>query len=147
MWWYIFDKYYWRPNLFFPVLWKNNWHRSHIAWWLIYLWCEMITTVGLVNIRLLKIKVNSLFLLVMKPLRIYSLNNIPIYHTAVLAIGIMLYITTLVLTYLTTASLYLLTTFLQFPLSLTCCLWEPQVWSLLSYSMNSDFLKIPRVKS
>ena len=52
----------------------------------------------------------------MRTLRIYSLYNFPMYHTAVLAIVIMLYITSLVLIYLITESLYLLTTFLQFPL-------------------------------
>ena len=36
----------------------------------------------------------------MKTLRIYSLNNFPIYHKIVLAIVIMLYFTALVLTYL-----------------------------------------------
>ena len=35
----------------------------------------------------------------MRTPRIYSLNNCPIYHTAVLAIVIMLYITSLVLTF------------------------------------------------
>ena len=51
-------------------------------------------------------------------LRIYYLSN-PIYHIAVLAIVIMLCTTSLlVLTYLITGSLCLLTTFIQFCLSL-----------------------------
>ena len=49
----------------------------------------------------------------MRTLRIYSLNNFPIYHTAVLIIFIM-YITSLVLIYLITGSLDLLTAFIQF---------------------------------
>ena len=58
----------------------------------------------------------KIFLLVMRTLRIYSLNNFPIYHIAVLAIIIMLYITYLVLIYLITGNVLLLT-FLQFPAS------------------------------
>ena len=52
----------------------------------------------------------------MRTLRIYSRNNFAMYHTAVLTVVIMLYTTSLVLTYLVTGSLYLLTTFLLFPL-------------------------------
>lgn len=54
----------------------------------------------------------------MRTLRIYPLNHFPICHRAVLAVVIMLKITSLILTYFVTLSLYLLTTFLQFPLSL-----------------------------
>ena len=46
--------------------------------------------------------------LVMRTFIIYSLNNYTIYHTAVLTIVIMLYITFLVLIYLITGSVYLL---------------------------------------
>ena len=55
----------------------------------------------------------------MTTLRIYSLNSFPIYHTAVVPIAIMLYITSLGLMYLITGSLYLLTTFIKFSLSPT----------------------------
>lgn len=51
----------------------------------------------------------------MRTLRVYSLNNFQLYHTAVLTLLIMLYITSLVFIYLITGSLYLLTTFLQVP--------------------------------
>ena len=60
-----------------------------------------------------KIKIKNI-LFVMRTLRFYSLNNFPTYHRAILAIVIMLYITSLVLTYLITESLYLLITLLQF---------------------------------
>ena len=53
----------------------------------------------------------------MRVLRIYSLNNYPVYYKAVVVIVIMLYITSLALTYLLTASLYLSTTFIQPPLT------------------------------
>ena len=55
----------------------------------------------------------------MKTLRIYSLNNFDIEHTAMLIIFIMLYIAPLVTVniYLITESLFLLTTFTQLPLS------------------------------
>ena len=46
---------------------------------------------------------------------IYSFNNFLIYHIAVLATVIMLFITSPVLIYLITGSMYLLTTFLQLP--------------------------------
>ena len=61
------------------------------------------------------IKTKKKILLMMRTLRLYSLNSISIYHIAVLAIVIMLYITSLTFIYLMTRSLYLLTTF---PLSL-----------------------------
>ena len=51
----------------------------------------------------------------MRTHKMYSLNSFPVYHTAVLPIVMMLYITSLVLIYLITGNLYLLTTFLQFP--------------------------------
>ena len=55
----------------------------------------------------------------MRTLRIYFLDNFLMYHIAVLAILIMLYITFLVaFIYLTTRSLYILTSFLQFPFPL-----------------------------
>ena len=50
---------------------------------------------------------------VMRTLRIYSIRNFPICHTAVLTIVITLYIIPLVLIYLITGSVYFLTTFLQ----------------------------------
>ena len=50
----------------------------------------------------------------MRTLRIYSLTNFSIYHTAVLTIVVMLYIPSLVLIYLTTRSVHSLITFLQF---------------------------------
>ena len=51
----------------------------------------------------------------MRTLRIYSLNNLPVYHTT-LTIVILLYIISLVLLYLIIGSLYLLTSFLLSPL-------------------------------
>ena len=55
----------------------------------------------------------------MRTLRIYSLNNLPIYHTAVLAIVFMLKLISLVLIiYFVSGSLYVLTTFFQFCLLL-----------------------------
>ena len=68
----------------------------------------MITTIGSINIDLLlqkqflKSRKNSP---VLRTFRIYSLNNFPMYHTAVLAIVIMWYITSLILIYLKTGSL------------------------------------------
>ena len=80
-------------------------------------------------------------ILVIKILRVYFVNNFPIYPTAVLAIVIMLYITSLVFIYLITERLYLLTTFLLFlvphPLPLV-------ITSPISFSMNFLF-KIPHV--
>lgn len=55
-----------------------------------------------------------MFLFEMRTLTICSLNNYPIYQTVVLAILIMLYITSLVILYVITGRLYFLTTFLQF---------------------------------
>ena len=52
---------------------------------------------------------------VMRFLRNYSLNDFHIWHTAVLIIFIMLYITFLLLIYLMTGILYLLTAFIQPP--------------------------------
>ena len=55
----------------------------------------------------------------MRTLRIYSLNNLPIYHTAVLAIVFMLKLISLILiVYFVIGSLCVLTTFLQFCLLL-----------------------------
>jgi len=56
--------------------------------------------------------------LVMRTFIIYSLNNYTIYHTAVLTIVIMLYITSLILVKLKTENLYLGSTFLQFTILL-----------------------------
>ena len=70
----------------------------------------MITTIGLVNIIIscrYNKKKRKKFLLVMRTLRIYSLENFPICHTAMLTIVTMLSITALVLIYLITGSLYL----------------------------------------
>ena len=50
----------------------------------------------------------------MRTLRIYSLNNVPIDPAAFLAGVIILYMTSLVLTYLVNGNLCLLTTFIQF---------------------------------
>lgn len=44
----------------------------------------------------------------------YSPNNFPVYHTAVVAVVTLLYFTSLVLTHLVAGSLYLLPTGLQF---------------------------------
>ena len=56
------------------------------------------------------------FYLMMRTLRIYSLNNFQIHHTAMLTVVIILYITPLVLIYLITGSVDLLTTSIHFPL-------------------------------
>ena len=79
---------------------------------LIYIYCEIIPTVGSANIYCLiyipeRDKKN--FIPVMKTLRMCS--NFPIYHRAVLGIIIMLCITSLVLIYLITGCVYLLTAF------------------------------------
>lgn len=66
----------------------------------------MIATIGSANIHHLidiikrKERRKNVFLLVKRTLRLYSLNIFPIYHTAVLAIVIILYIASLVLIYL-----------------------------------------------
>ena len=82
---------------------------------------EMIATVSLVNIHhLIKIQKKKQkkkknketpFFLLMRTFSIYSLNNFQI-----LIIFIMLYITSLVLTYFISRSWYLLTALIQFPL-------------------------------
>ena len=66
------------------------------------------------NLTQIQNKREKIFFLVMRTLRIYSLNNFHIQHTTVLIVFIMLYFTSLVLIYLIIGSLYLLTTFLQF---------------------------------
>lgn len=75
------------------------------------------------------IMTQSLFLLILKTLRIYSLNNFPTYHTAVLTIVIMLYMISRVLTNLATANLcfdhlplFLLPTSPLWLKSYSCCL-------------------------
>ena len=75
----------------------------------------------------------------MKTLRIYSqqLLRINICEINVLIILIMLYITSLVLTYLITGSLYFLTTFIQFPLPNTLLPPPPPViTNLISFSIS-----------
>lgn len=68
----------------------------------------MITTVSVVIPHLINKKRKKVFFfLVIKTLRIYSLNSLPKYYSAVLTIVIMLYTTFLVLIYLTAGSLYL----------------------------------------
>lgn len=79
---------------------------------LIYIYCEIITTIGSANIYCLiyiQERDKKNFIPVMKTLRMCS--NFPIYHRAALAIIIMLYITSLALIYLITGCLYLLTAF------------------------------------
>lgn len=51
-----------------------------------------------------------------RTLKIYCFNNVPVYHAAVLAVVRMSYIPSLVLIYWIDRSLYLLTTFLQLSL-------------------------------
>ena len=63
----------------------------------------------------------------MGTLRIYSLNNFPVYQTAVLTVANMLYIASPVLIYLIAGSLYLLLIFFQFPLPPVSHLWQPQI--------------------
>lgn len=68
---------------------------------MIYIYCEIIITTGSVNIYLLLCRYNKkkrkkLFSLWWELLG-FVLNNFPIYHPAVLAIAIMLFITPLVL--------------------------------------------------
>ena len=59
----------------------------------------MITTIYLTNIHFLidtitrKLKWTKRILFVMRTLRIYFLNNFPLYHIALLAIVFMLYVT------------------------------------------------------
>ena len=56
------------------------------------------------------------FFFLIRILRIYSLKNLRVWHTAMLSIFIVLYSTFLVLIYLITRSLCFLTTCIQFPL-------------------------------
>ena len=70
------------------------------------------------NIKKIKKEKKKDILLVMGALRTDCLSNFPVYHTAVLTVAIMFYITPLVLIYLITGSLCLLTTFLQSPSTL-----------------------------
>ena len=77
----------------------------------------MITTIGSANIHHLielvkRKKHRKEFLVVIRTLRMYSLNNVPLYHAAVLTI-LMVYISS---TYLSAKSLYVLITGLQFPI-------------------------------
>ena len=71
----------------------------------------------------------------MRTLRIHSLNNSPVNHTAVLTVVIMIYIIFLVLIYLKNGILYLLTSFLHFsfpPLPLVTT-------NLISFSVIWEF--------
>lgn len=88
----------------------------------IYIYCEMITTLSLVNIHHStqiyynkeKPKKKQIFYFnEMRALKICFLKSFSIYHRAMLTI-VVLYITSLVIIYLVTESLYLLITFLQF---------------------------------
>ena len=76
------------------------------------------------------------FLLMMRTLRIYSLSFL-VYHTAVLAI-IMLYITSLELTYLLTSGSYLLTIFFQipFPPASTADNYSSGLFSMIFFSFS-----------
>ena len=70
-----------------------------------YMYFDMMTTICLVNIyHLINTKKK---ILVMRTLRVYSLNNFHRYHSAVSATVIVLYVPSLVLMYLITGSLYL----------------------------------------
>ena len=80
-----------------------------------------------------KEKKKSIFSFVMRTLRIYSLNNFHIEHSAELIILIMLCITSLVLIDLITGSVFLLTTFLYFPL---LCLPPLVTTNLISFSVS-----------
>lgn len=62
----------------------------------ICIYCEMITRIGLVNICHHRCSKREK-ILVMRILRIYSVISFPIYHTSVLTVVIILYITFLVL--------------------------------------------------
>ena len=76
----------------------------------------MITTIGSANIHhlieLVKRKKHRKGFLVIRTLRIYSLNNVPLYHAVVLTV-LLVYISS---TYLSAKSLYVLITGLQFPI-------------------------------
>ena len=76
----------------------------------------MITTIGSANIHhlieLVKRKKHRKEFLVIRTLRIYSLNNVPLYHAVVLTV-LLVYISS---TYLSAKSLYVLITGLQFPI-------------------------------
>ena len=62
-----------------------------------------------------KIKeIDTKIFLVMRTLRIFSLNHFVIHYTAVLIIFIILYTTSLVIIYVMYGSLYLLIAFIQF---------------------------------
>ena len=74
-------------------------------------YCQMITTISLVNICYL---MQLVFFLMMTAFKIYSLSNFQIYNTVLLTIVTMLYITSSECIYLITGSLYLLTIFTHF---------------------------------
>lgn len=71
----------------------------------------MIITISLVNIHHLTV---TMFLLMMRIFKIYSLSNSQIYNTVLLTIVTMLYITPLGLICFITGSFYLLTPLIHF---------------------------------
>ena len=114
----------------------------------------MITTIGSANIHHLielvkRKKHRKEFLVVIRTLRMYSLNNVPLYHAAVLTI-LMVYISS---TYLSAKSLYVLITGLQFPILhplplaatiLISFLWDFVVFVLdFTYNINEIILYLP----
>ena len=87
--------------------------------WLIYImkWLSQChihdTTIitSIISYRYKTKEIEKIFFLVMRTLKIYSLNNFLIYNTAMLIVFIMLYIAPQVLIYLTSRSLSLFTAF------------------------------------
>ena len=75
----------------------------------------MIITISLVSIYYY---ILTIFFLVLKTLKYYSLSNFQIYNTVLLTIVTMLFTTSPELLYFRTGSLYLLTTFTHFAHSL-----------------------------
>lgn len=86
---------------FFPVLLRNNWLTSlykfkvysMMVWftYIVKLLPQQVSLTFIISYRYNK-KVKSIF--VVRILRIYSINNFPIYHTVVLTIVIVFYINT-----------------------------------------------------
>lgn len=108
-------------NPFFPVLLKHNWHRSLYKFmvysmmiWFTYVvkWLPRLVQLTSFSHTIKEKKWEKELLLVVRILRIHHLKKFLMYHIAVWAIVIMLYVTSLVLVYLITESLYLFTTFL-----------------------------------
>ena len=121
----IYPFYYLFSHLsFFLVLLRNNWHTSLCKFkafsmmvWFTYVvndFHQRFSKHPSSHIDTITRKRRKKFLLVMRTLRIYSFNNLPIHCTGVLAMVTTLYIPSLVLFCLITAGFNFMVTFFQF---------------------------------